>query len=293
MLTRRRLLQSVTLSLLARPRRSQAAPVLRPSVHPLNHPARCAGWWLASPLAGHAYWADLIHRRVGVTTGVTAGYGLQRSTLRVGGLGEVSFDGVDDVVTLPDLLDNPTTMSLSCWVRYTTSARALVTKAIQYSAGGPCWYLRNHGGQVGFWYSQDDTTYRGGVSTAFVNDDRWHHIAVAIAGMDPETAWMLWVDMQAQPLSIAGETAFSSGTITSLSNSEPVRLGGFGNGSDPYTGRLDDVRLAPIAWSATDVQTLFQAPRQQYRGLLAAEVPLVGQAPVIDATTRPRGLLFQ
>jgi hypothetical protein len=301
-LTRRQLLRGTSatvLATLAWHRPVQAS--WRLARHPLLTPVTCAGWWLVTPTMSSREWRDLVSGRIGTLTNMgvppNPTSGLHLPSTRPGAWGSIAFDGTDDTVVLGTFLDNPTTLSLSCWVRYTALQRQmLLSKTVRYNGTNPGWFLRNHNsdpdGYVGFWLNQEaGVAERGAIASTTTADGLWHHVVVTMTGADPETDWTLWIDAQAQPLSVAGGTAFSTGTITSLANSEPVRLGGVGDGTDSYTGELDDVWFFTRALTPEDVRLLYEAPRTGYRGLLAP-VPIIAFAPAGVTQLRGTGILF-
>jgi hypothetical protein len=284
----RRTFLTLTACGLVMPRLALALPGgVHPAVHPLNHPTRCAGWWLVTPHTGNAYWGDVLRRRVGVTTGASAGSGVQRGTTRPGGLGEMVYDGVGVSTTLPDLLDNAPTLSLSCWVRapLTNTRQALITKSTDYSSSAPGWYLVIHSSNlVGLWVVQDASNYFGVNGLTSVTDGAWHHVVGVVSDWGTLALWLDGVPETTEPSSV--------GTVSTISTSEPVRLGTFGNGTDPFQGGMDDVHLYNTVLTPAEIQTLRHDPRQGYRALLAEE-GLVVRAPVADTRTRGPGLLFQ
>jgi concanavalin A-like lectin/glucanase superfamily protein len=292
MLSRRRFLQAGLLTTLLCPLRSHAAATWSASTHPLNDPHTCLGWWRVTPRASNSTWQDATRwqRRGSATAGGT-GFGVVQGTTRPGGQGELACNGSTTVATLPVFLDNPGRISVSLWFHTTVTIRTgLVSKAVAYNGSNPGWFLRTHSdGRLGWWLNQvAGTQERGAIADLVVNDGLWHHVVVAQRSWgDPATEVSIWIDGVLQSFALTS----SVGTLTSLANSEPVRLGGFGGGLDGYAGSLDDVRFYTTALTAEAVQVLFQAPRQGYQGLMAEEA-LVARAP-ISLRQRGPGLLLQ
>ena len=90
---------------------------------------------------------------------------------------------------------------------------------------------------------------------------------------------------------------FAEGTLGSVSNADPVRFGNFGDGANPLTGRLDDIRLYTYALSLYEAQVLYRESLYGYPTLLARPRALAvavaiaaGATPVAPA--RPRSLFF-
>jgi Concanavalin A-like lectin/glucanases superfamily len=272
MMIRRQVLAMLpALPLLLRPRRAHAVSRWQASQHALNHPARCAGWWLVTPTETGTRWDSLLggHRGVGGTSATMAvppiaTSGISHTTQRRGGFGEVRFDGTD-LVTEPVLLEDPPTMSLSCWLRYSTSLRGIITKGTDYNAVS--WFLRVHSGDasVGFWFVDGVGNNRGLISTRVLNDDLWHHVVISIPDRTAPASWLFVID--GTPDFTPG--IFEQGVLGSVSNGEPVRFGNFGNLANPFTGRLDDIRLYTQALSLYEAQVLYGESLYGYPTLLA------------------------
>lgn len=283
-LTRRALLTGSLLLTLPRLSHAQTWQVTN---HPLNDRATCEGWWLTTPdLMPHA-WRDLVHGRLGAmsTPGIW-----RRMSPRRGSFGELVFQGTGATVVLPNFLDNPTTLSLSLWVRSTTTTRqALITKMPSYS-GNLGWYLIIHtGGWLGFWVQENGSTAYAGVHGDVgdeVTDGLWHHVVATMAGW---TGAQMSLTVDGQPYGAADPGA---GTVTTISNSEPVRLGVFGDDSDPASAALDDVRFYNRVLNAAGIRLLRTAPWQQYRDLFTP-APMLAFAPAVPTAVRGPGLFLQ
>ena len=272
-MTRRTVLRGLPL-LLALPRLSQAQETWVPAGHPLNDPSTCLGWWLTTPLNGSTLWRDLLHQRVGTLTSMagltSATSGLRRRTTRPGGWGHLAFDGTNDTVVFPDLLNNPTALSVSLWLRTTLRVQnqGILTRAAEIAGASPGWYLMLHddpwAGSLGWWVQTNgNSAYAGLEHTASVADDRWHHVVATAAVSAGAWSFTLWIDGRD-----AGASLNTLGTITTLSTATLPRLGAFGNGSDPWLGAVDDVRLYNRVLSASAARLLYADSRLGYPTLL-------------------------
>jgi hypothetical protein len=213
---------------------------------------------------------------------------LRTRTTRRGGWGEATFDGVDDSVVLPDLLDNAPRLSLSLWMRtpLVDTRQALVTKSTDYVSSTPGWYLAVHPTNVlELWVVTDNDNYYGVHGTRTLTDGLWHHVVVDIHDWG---TMELWVDGLTDTIS----ATYAPGTVTTISTTAPVRFGTFDNGLHPLQGGMDDLRLYNSVLTPEDTQTLWQASRQSYRGLLAEDAVLA-RAPAVSPRRRGPGLFFQ
>ena len=292
-LTRRSLLRGLPL-LLALPRATQAqeAVTWEPSSHWLNDPRTCLGWWMATPLSGTVTWRDLLRQRPATLTNMallsSATSGLQRRTTRVGGWGHIAFDGTNDEVVLPDVLNNPSALTLSCWVKTsTTTYTGLITRLTSPNGVHPGWRLRllEDTGYIGFAIQESDSVSYGFTTTVSVTDGQWHHILVTMPSYpDP---FALYVDGRSREYTLQ-----TLGTVTDASTATLPRLGRFGDGTYPLVGQMDDVRLYNRPALASEARFLYTQGRLRYPDLLAPD-PALAYAPTPPVpTVKLPSLLF-
>ena len=161
----------------------------------------------------------------------------------------LSFDGVNDWVTIPDAasLDLSTGMTLEAWVRPSRLGgwRTLVFKE---RAGGVVYglYADQGGGRpLG---QVDIGEERNAVGTAALPMNAWSHLAVTYDG----AVLRLYVNgAQAGSLSHAGVIPASTGVL---------RLGGNSIWAEWFAGVLDDVRIYDRALTAAEIQRDMQTP---------------------------------
>jgi chitodextrinase len=181
--------------------------------------------------------------------------------------GALTFDGVDDWVTVPDTasLDLSTGMTLEAWVR-PAAIGGWRTVLAKERSGGIVYTLHASQedlkpvGQVDIDGEQDAV----GPSSLPLN--AWTHLAATYDG----TTVRLYVNG-----ALAGSSTYA-GSIPASSG--PLRLGGNSIWSEWFRGELDDVRVYGRALSAAELQTDMSTP--------------VGTAPATDsqAPSAPAGL---
>ena len=168
----------------------------------------------------------------------------------------LSFDGQDDVVTIPnsssfDLGAGPATMEL--WLKATTLAPMTVLHK-QDSGGDRFTLSLDADGAVIFQMTNGGVT-KTATASAAVQAGQFHHIAVVVAG----SVMKLYIDGSFSAVSIAG---------TSLSVNGPLYLSGTPAGAQMFEGVLDEVKIstgelyiddftpAPVLTTAADTMML-------------------------------------
>jgi chitodextrinase len=166
--------------------------------------------------------------------------------------GALSFDGVDDLVTVADAasLDLSTGMTLEAWVRPTTNAswRTVVTKE---QAGNLVYGL----------FSNSDTTQPSSIVSIGSNPiqdivrapgalalSTWQHLATTYDG----STLRLYVDgVQVGTRTVSGAMPNSTG---------PLQIGGNRVWSEWFQGQIDDLRVYSRALSAAEIQNNMTTP---------------------------------
>ncbi len=163
----------------------------------------------------------------------------------------LSFDGVNDWVTVPDAnsLDLTGGMTLEAWVFPTTLGNGWRTVVFKEQSGDLVYgmYANRPGtrpnGQV--FVAGNDRHVNG---TAALALNAWSHLATTYDG----SFLRLWVNgTQVAQLAQTGPIATSTGAL---------RLGGNNIWSEWFTGRLDDVRVYNRALTAGQLQTDMTTP---------------------------------
>ena len=196
--------------------------------------------------------------------------GTIREAVRVAGQpghgGALSFDGINDWVTVPDVpaLRVTTELTLEAWVRPTT-ASGWTTVVQKERVGGLVYslYARDGaplGGSTSTCVSPCSTKPAGYVRLGFIDQPvrgvadlpltTWTHLALTYGG-GIESLYVngVLVTSRAQTASI----------VTSTS---PLRIGGNAPMGEFFTGQIDDVRVYKVALSAAEIQADMVTPVQ-------------------------------
>jgi hypothetical protein len=221
--------------------------------HPTMQPGmRPAVWLLALPgLMGGAKWHDLMSPpdlRVGNHGTLTNGP-VWRGASRRGAWGEVNFDGVDDKVVTPTVLQGGS-FTICAW---TYDLDNSINRDIVYSENNSNWNLRTDFG----------ASYRFGVSASgfpsigfgSVVNRKWTFLS---AGYNAATS-TIFASANAAPFSILGSVSFS------MVNA-PINVGlGAGTG---FVGAIDDVCYFRRALSIEEVVARYDFGPRSYPGVL-------------------------
>ena len=165
--------------------------------------------------------------------------------------GALSFDGVNDWVTIPDanVLDVTTGMTIEAWVR-PTAVGSLWRTVLFKEQPSSLIYALYAGDGAGRPAADVFTTADRGVSgTAITALNAWTHLASTYDG----TTLRLYVNgVQAATRAVTGSIKASTGVL---------RIGGNGTwGDEWFAGLIDEVRLYNRALSAAEIQTDMAAP---------------------------------
>jgi hypothetical protein len=162
--------------------------------------------------------------------------------------GSLSFDGVDDVVTVPGTASLALTsgMTVEAWVKPTQLGSLWRTVALKEQSGDLCYALYAHDGTgaAGHVYVGSEWRARGGALTL----DAWTHLAVTYDG----SVLALYRDGALVTTTlVSGPLATSSG---------PLKIGGNSVWLEPFAGQIDDVRIYDRALSASQIADDMQRP---------------------------------
>ncbi len=152
----------------------------------------------------------------------------------------LSFDGVNDRVSLGRSLDFSAPFTAEAWIYPTSYAyyRVILSKRDSYSAGDMRFDI-GLGNDTGALYVQDGTMHLASYAPPL---NTWTHIAVTI---DASKTISLYVN---------GAFNQSLGILSPGSDSTAeVMIGSTGDLDDPFQGRIDEVRIYNQALSATEI----------------------------------------
>ena len=173
----------------------------------------------------------------------------------------LSFDGVNDYVTIPDsaALSPTTAFSVSFWTRITgtisSANRTLVSKTVvnqrtwaisQLSTGA----LRFHVATS----SADTGTYGTTDSTSIFTVNQWVHITATYDGSGSGNAGRakVYVNGIEQPLTFTGTISATIADTTA-----PLDVGNTANGQSFLTGNVDEARFYSRALTAGEIKGLY------------------------------------
>lgn len=158
--------------------------------------------------------------------------------------GALSFDGIDDLVTIADTsdLDLTTGMTLQAWIRPSTATSNWHAAIVKEIPGDLAYGLYPTGpqGPSGWIYDND---WKVAIDPDPIPGTTWTHLALTYDG----TTLRLYVD--------GTETASTTHTGTIVTSSNPLRLGGNTIWGEHLDGRLDDVRIYNRALTPAEITT--------------------------------------
>ncbi len=167
------------------------------------------------------------------------------------------FDGNDDYVEAPDLMEGKGKFTFSAWVKAEdlTSNRTIVgdwgssdsSQLFYYDVGDDSWRWLSSG--------NDDTGFVGGP----VETGKWYHLTLSYDGGGD---FMLLVN---------GDTIFSASTSDSSipSSTSGLQIGGDYGSHPEWNGIIDDVRMYDSALSKGEIEDLYENRYMELGGELA------------------------
>ncbi|RJR27995.1 hypothetical protein C4561_00625 [candidate division WWE3 bacterium] len=162
----------------------------------------------------------------------------------------LSFDGTDDYASASAQISKEMnfgtgSFSISGWFRHSSTISGTDTIVSKYNEAGYKVYM-NAGGLICFGIDQD-STFDGDIacSTESFADSKWHHFE---AVKDATTSIKIYIDGY---LKTTDSTIGNTGT---LSNTSALYVGSDSNGSDFWTGQLDEIVFYPYARDESQVK---------------------------------------
>jgi PKD repeat protein len=231
-----------------------------PASHTITTPAAPASYtarFQQAPASGGSVAAYGFNEGAGSSVGDASGRGnigvVSGATWAAAGRfgGALSFDGVNDWVTVADSasLDATTALTLEAWVRPSTTSGSWRTALLKERTGGLCYALYAQTGALG----PSAHVAVGGAeprarSSSLLSAGVWTHLAATYDG----SMIRLYVN---------GTLAVSqaaSGAVTSSTGA--LRIGGNSVWSEWFAGLIDEVRVYDRALTAGEIQADMQTP---------------------------------
>jgi hypothetical protein len=237
-----------------------------------------AHWQVIPGLAGGAKLHELMGLPGGLETGLHgtltnftgASPWTPVSRERSGGLGHLTFDGVDDRIVLP-AITIPVTNTVMAWVRCDNTGTSYPT-----ALGFGTWELRLNSttGKPEYVYSTNFAQ-----DTVALTAKVWYHLAGVITG----PTILLYVN---------GILKASATASTTAAEVIP-NIGCRSTGSLFWTGAIDEALIYNRAFSDAEIRNRYNLSLQGNPGLLnrISPAPLAGPPPVIAVTVQPVSIL--
>ncbi len=187
----------------------------------------------------------------------------------------LSLDGTGDYVEIAGTVSNPTNVTLSAWVKY-SSAPANGGEVISIGNDIALRVDDWTQGVTGFFW--DGTTHQFIGSSVSLADNNWHHIAFTFD--DGANTQSLYIDGTL----VASGNFTSSITYTGWFPQTTIGThADLGDSSFDFSGLIDDARIYDRALSASEIQGLASAPvTASDTDTVAITVNPVNDAPVIS-----------
>jgi hypothetical protein len=170
------------------------------------------------------------------------------------GTTSIHFDGTGDYLTYPDSDDwafsGDFTIDFWMYTSDTATRKSIIRKGLDGVWSVIEWgiFMNDSVNKVTFQFSNNGSSGINLASTTSINDSTWHHIAVVRNG----NRFDLYIDGTSE--------ANKTNAYTARNDSTVLAIGAESDGSDEYTGYLDEIRISNIArWT-----TNFTPPTSAY-----------------------------
>jgi len=170
-----------------------------------------------------------------------------------------SYDGVDDYVTMGDVLDFERTdaFSISIWFKRGRSGTSEFLVAKQESTGNARGYtilLPSDDNKITF-VLRNNTASSGRIiadSSTAITDTNWHHTLITYDGSSATSGIKIYLDG-------ADNTGVLTGTLSATtSNTTPFQIGAR-NGGNPWLGKIDEVGIFDSELSSSDATAIYNS----------------------------------
>jgi hypothetical protein len=156
--------------------------------------------------------------------------------------GALEFDGNNDIVLIDDnnIFDMTYSLTISAWIYPTANGSPDGT--ILMKGDNPASYVLFHETLSGNWFGYFEGK---NIKTGGPPNTGWTHLVMTYDGLE--------VNLYRNGVVVHTESYTDPIQVTS----DPLQIGRNLRWGDPYTGRIDDVRLYNRALSASEVNTLY------------------------------------
>ncbi len=168
----------------------------------------------------------------------------------IGKVGQaLSFDGVNDFVAIPNQsIQNAYPITISAWIKATTSSGAVVNKYVSSSLNGYQLYFYN--GILCGWYFRNNSNYVWdgadcGAGFSGLNDGKWHHVVFVV----DSSGGVIYAD------GVKGVTRAWTGTPGAPTQTQDLWIGRYNAGYFP--GLIDDTRIYNRALTQAEITKLY------------------------------------
>jgi len=169
----------------------------------------------------------------------------------------MSFDGVDEYLTMGNTLDftNTDAFSISCWFKRTRSgvSEFLISKQDSTSNSRGYTLLIPFDDNKVTVVIRNNTASSGRLivdCTTAITDTNWHHIVMTYDGSSNVNGVNLYLDGN-------NDTGVTSGTLSAtISNTASFQVGAK-NGASQFSGNIDEVSIFNSELSASDVTAIY------------------------------------
>jgi len=171
--------------------------------------------------------------------------------------GSIVFDGVDDIVSIPDsdILDITTSISLESWIYATksTGVQNVISKS-SFSQNNSYIYPRTDDGWTNatFYLAVPTFSPSSTLTASWPSRDAWHHTVATYDGVTMK----IYID------GVLSNSKSQSGTISTNTNS--LTIGSQPGYGEFYGGRVSGAKIYNRALTAAEVQQNFNALRGRF-----------------------------
>jgi hypothetical protein len=182
--------------------------------------------------------------------------------------GAITFNGTDEYGATGNVLDNPTNLTVMCWVRWTagSSYRTIVSKMdnINSGAGWGFFVLSSAGlsithGLTFLTQENGGNNWQQKIGTVQnLNDNVWRHLTVTLSG-GPMGTMSMYINGVSQTM-----TDVSNGSFSSSSTSTNVYVGCTGNLTTYFAGDIALTQVHSVCLAPTEILQCYNATKGRF-----------------------------